>query len=153
MLISEAVPEDAGAILALQRLSFWREAEIYGDFTIAPLTETLADLSTAISAGGLLKAVEGETIVGAVRGAVVATSCKVGRLMVHPDMRRRGIAVRLMLAIESWFVEARAFELFTGHLSTGNLRLYSRLGYRETSREVVDERLTLVHMRKERMGG
>ncbi|MBB2746903.1 UNVERIFIED_ORG: hypothetical protein FHR35_006782, partial [Microbispora rosea subsp. rosea] len=37
----------------------------------------------------------------------------------------------------------------TGHLSEGNLRLYRRLGYRETQRERVQDHLTLVHLRRE----
>jgi hypothetical protein len=38
--------------------------------------------------------------------------------------------------------------LFTGHLGEANLRLYRRLGYRETHRERVADHLMLVHMRK-----
>ncbi|MEU0486815.1 hypothetical protein ABZ260_47595, partial [Streptosporangium sp. NPDC006013] len=45
--------------------------------------------------------------------------------------------------------EVMAFDLFTGHLSEGNLRLYRRHGYRETRRERMSDHLTLVHMRRE----
>ena len=45
--------------------------------------------------------------------------------------------------------QARSFDLFTGHLSEGNVRLYRRHGYRETGRERVHDHLTLVHMRRD----
>ena len=61
---------------------------------------------------------------------------------------RRGIGSRLMAALEAAVPEARRFELFTGHRSEGNLRLYARLGYREFRRQSVNERLTLVYMEK-----
>ena len=44
-----------------------------------------------------------------------------------------------------------AFDLVVGHQSEANLRLYRRLGYRETRRERVHDHLTLVHLRKERV--
>ena len=40
------------------------------------------------------------------------------------------------------------FELFTGHRSLGNLRLYARLGYRQTSVREVSGRLSLVTLAK-----
>ncbi|RBY80421.1 GNAT family N-acetyltransferase [Blastococcus sp. TF02-09] len=39
--------------------------------------------------------------------------------------------------------------LFTGHLSTANLRLYERHGYRESRRERVHAGLDLVHLDKD----
>ena len=41
MEITQATAEDAAAILALQRLAYQSEAEVYGDFSIPPLTQTL----------------------------------------------------------------------------------------------------------------
>ena len=55
-----------------------------------------------------------------------------------------------MRRIEEEFADARRYELFTGHLSEGNLRLYHRLGYREFKREPVSPNLVLVYMEKYR---
>jgi ribosomal protein S18 acetylase RimI-like enzyme len=67
--------------------------------------------------------------VGSVRGRLEGDTCHIGRLVVHPRLQRRGIGARLMREIEGRFPKARRYELFTGHLSEGNLRLYRRLGY------------------------
>ena len=48
------------------------------------------------------------------------------------------------------FLSARRFELFTGHKSAGNIRLYERIGYRTYRKEQVHERLSLVFMEKVR---
>ncbi|GLW97393.1 GNAT family N-acetyltransferase [Microtetraspora sp. NBRC 16547] len=76
-------------------------------------------------------------------------ACVVGRLVVAPDRQGNGIGTALLEALHAAVPEAAAFDLFTGHLSEGNLRLYRRLGYRETRRERVQDHLTLIHLRRE----
>ncbi|MBX6167364.1 GNAT family N-acetyltransferase [Thermobispora bispora] len=145
-----ARPEDAGEILTVQRAAYVTEAQLYGDPFIAPLLESVGQVAEAIATGTVLKAVAGSRIVGAVRGRLTGTTCLVGRLVVAPDRQRQGIGSALLTALHESVPEAAAFDLFTGHLSEGNLRLYRRLGYRETRRERVADHLTLVHLRWER---
>ena len=146
--ISPANVEDAAAILALQRLAFQTEAPVYDDFTLPPLTESLKDLEAQFSRKRFLKAVERGQIIGSVRGFLDAATLHVQRLIVHPDYRRRGVGAALLSRIETAFPAARRFELFTGHKSTGNLRLYERLGYRAFRQERVNEKVTLVFLEK-----
>jgi len=148
--IMRARPEDAGEILTVQRAAYVTEAQLYGDPFIAPLLESVGQVAEAIATGTVLKAVAGSRIVGAVRGRLTGTTCLVGRLVVAPDRQRQGIGSALLTALHESVPEASAFDLFTGHLSEGNLRLYRRLGYRETRRERVADHLTLVHLRWER---
>lgn len=148
ILIELASPEDAEVILALQRLAYQREAELYGDYAIAPLTESLPDLQQTFERSCVLKVTAGGHFVGSVRGHQDAGVCHVARLMVHPDTQGQGIGAALMLSIEAEFPSADRFALFTGHKSEGNLRLYARLGYREVRREAVHAGLCLVHMEK-----
>lgn len=148
--IMRARPEDAGEILTVQRAAYVTEAQLYGDPFIAPLLESVGQVAEAIATGTVLKAVAGSRIVGAVRGRLTGTTCLVGRLVVAPDRQRQGIGSALLTALHDSVPEAAAFDLFTGHLSEGNLRLYRRLGYRETRRERVADHLTLVHLRWER---
>ncbi|MFO7400261.1 MAG: GNAT family N-acetyltransferase [Actinomycetales bacterium] len=148
--IMRARPEDAGEILTVQRAAYVTEAQLYGDPFIAPLLESVGQVAEAIATGTVLKAVAGSRIVGAVRGRLTGTTCLVGRLVVAPDRQRQGIGSALLTALHESVPEAAAFDLFTGHLSEGNLRLYRRLGYRETRRERVADHLTLVHLRWER---
>ncbi|GII76932.1 GCN5 family acetyltransferase [Sphaerisporangium rufum] len=149
MTIERAGPADAGEILTLQRAAYVTEAQLYGDPFIAPLVESPQGMRAAIEEATVLKAVEDTRIVGAVRGRIAGRSATVGRLVVAPDRQGNGVGTALLAAIERELgPAAEAFDLFTGHLSEGNLRLYRRAGYRETRRERVHDHLTLVHLRK-----
>lgn len=147
MRVEQAEPGDAEDILALQKLAFQVEAELYGDPAIAPLVETVEDVRAAIVRGKVLKALAAGAIVGSVRASVADGLCHVARLAVHPANQRQGVAMRLMAAVEE-LVPAAGYALYTGHRSEGNLRLYARLGYVEVRREVVSADLSFVHMLK-----
>lgn len=146
--IAPAVPADAEAILTLQKLAYRSEAERYGDFTIPPLTQTLAGVIEDFNSHLFLKVCTGGRLVGSVKGRLDGRTCYVGRLMVHPDLQGKGLGTRLMQGVETFFPAADRFELFTGHRSEGNIRLYQRLGYRIFRTEPVNTALTLVFMEK-----
>ncbi|MGA2618077.1 MAG: GNAT family N-acetyltransferase [Thermoguttaceae bacterium] len=148
MEIRPAIIEDAEEILTLQRLAYQSEAAIYDDFTIPPLTETLEDLKARFHDRQFLKAVARDQIVGSVRAFQDGASCHVERLIVRPQYRRQGIATALLNRIETLFPAAQRFELFTGHKSESNIRLYERMGYRTMRQEKVNEKVTLVFMEK-----
>ena len=148
MEIKTAIIEDAETILALQRLAYQSEAAIYDDFTIPPLTETLEDIKDRFLDRRFLKAIEDGQIVGSVRAYQDEATCHVERFVVHPDYQRRGIGTALLNMIETCFPAARRFELFTGHKSESNIRLYERVGYRAVRQERVNEKVTLVVMEK-----
>ncbi|WP_394367723.1 GNAT family N-acetyltransferase [Nonomuraea phyllanthi] len=147
--IERARAADAGEILTVQRAAYVSEAQLYGDPYIPPLVESLEQVRKIIESAVMLKALDAGRVVGAVRGQVSGTTCLVGRLVVAPDHQGRGIGTALLAALHEAVPEARAFDLFTGHLSEANLRLYRRLGYRETRRERMDDHLTLIHLRRQ----
>lgn len=149
IVIEWAAPEDAGEILTVQRAAYVSEAQLYGDPFIPPLVESAEQVRKAVEASVVLVARDGERIVGAIRGRTSGTTCLVGRLVVAPDAQKAGIGGSLLAALHDEVVSALAFDLFTGHLSEGNLRLYRRHGYRETHRERMSDHLTLVHMRRQ----
>ncbi|MGP3955124.1 GNAT family N-acetyltransferase [Nonomuraea sp. 3N208] len=149
-MIERAVAADAGEILTVQRAAYVSEAQLYGDPFILPLVESLEQLRKVIETAVVLKALDAGRIVGAVRGQVSGTTCLVGRLVVAPDRQGEGLGTALLTALHEEVPEAAAFDLFTGHLSEVNLRLYRRLGYRETHRERMDDHLTMVHLRRPR---
>ncbi|WP_157245475.1 GNAT family N-acetyltransferase [Nonomuraea typhae] len=148
-MIERAVAADAGEILTLQRAAYVSEAQLYGDPFIAPLVESAEQIRKVIETGVVLKHRDGTRIVGSVRGQLSGTTCLVGRLVVAPDRQGEGIGTALLRALHDALPEATAFDLFTGHLSEGNLRLYRRLGYRETHRDRMDDHLTLIYLRRE----
>jgi ribosomal protein S18 acetylase RimI-like enzyme len=143
-----ADPADAEAIFALQRLAYQSEARRYDDWSIPPLVETLEAVRAHIEQHTVLKAVDGATIVGSVRGVVTDGVCEVQRLIVHPDRQRRGIGSALLTAIEGRFAGIATFELFTGDRSVENLHLYERHGYRRFKTEPVSPAVSLVFLRK-----
>jgi ribosomal protein S18 acetylase RimI-like enzyme len=150
--ISSATDDDAENILKLQYLCYQREAELYGDYGIEPLTQTLAALRAELGEGCVLVARLGDEVVGSVRGTVDADgTARIAKLIVHPRMQRHGLGGRLLGAIEARLAaerEAKRFRLFTGQRSEGNLRLYRRLGYAPTGTEQVNRRLVLVTLEK-----
>ena len=149
MRIGPAEPADAGEVFTVQRAAYVTEAQHYGDAHIAPLTESVDEVSAAIAAGHVLVARDGGRLVGAVRGSVEDRTCHIGRLVVAPDMQGRGIGKALLAAVEALHLDrVERFALFTGHLSEGNLRLYRAAGYDETHIVTVDASVSLVHLAK-----
>jgi ribosomal protein S18 acetylase RimI-like enzyme len=147
--IAPAVGEDAAEILALQRLAYRSEAEIYGDFSIPPLTQTEDGMREDLERQVVLKAVTGEgRIAGSVRARLVDGTCHIGRLIVDPACQGRGLGRRLLAAIEERFATADRYELFTGHRSERNLRLYRGVGYEDLRTEVVSPELSIVFLQK-----
>ncbi|MFJ9517068.1 GNAT family N-acetyltransferase [Kitasatospora sp. NPDC101801] len=150
--ISVANEEDAEQILKLQYLGYQSEAELYGDWAIEPLTQSLESLRAELAERHVLVARLGEEIVGTVRGSVDEHgTAHVHRLVVHPRMQRHGLGGRLLDAVERQLSAegpVSSFELFTGHRSLGNLRLYARHGYRQTEVREVSRSLSIVTLEK-----
>ncbi|WP_433888261.1 GNAT family N-acetyltransferase [Streptomyces sp. CA-111067] len=151
--ISTAEHDDAEKILKLQYLCYQGEAELYGDYSIEPLTQTLDELRAELAGGVVLVARLGEEVVGSVRGAVDDDgTARIGKLIVHPRLQRHGLGGRLLAAVEDRLAEeaeAKRYRLFTGHRSQVNLRMYRKLGYEQVgAAEPVSRRLSLVTMEK-----
>lgn len=147
--ITPAAPEDAAELLALQRLAYQSEARLYGDWTMAPLTQTLEELCAEFPRLTVLKALDEDgAMIGSVRAEMDGEICRIGRLVVRPDRQRQGLGAALLAAIQAAHPQAARFALFTGAQSSGNLRLYARAGFAETARREVKPGLTLVFLEK-----
>jgi ribosomal protein S18 acetylase RimI-like enzyme len=144
----DASVSDAAELLAVQKLAFRGQAELYHDFTLPPLVQTLDELIADFDKHVVLKASHNGAIVGSVRGQQEGDTCHLSRLVVHPGYQNQGIGKMLMQAIEKRFSNAARYELFTGHKSEKNLALYRSLGYHEFSRRRQSDAVTLVCMEK-----
>lgn len=98
--IQNATISDAVQILALQKIAYQSEAELYQDWTIPPLTQTLSQLEQEFENHLILMAILNEKIVGSVRAYIHQNILYIGRLMVHPQFQKQGIGSQLLTAIE-----------------------------------------------------
>ncbi len=146
--IEKATVSDAEGILSLQKSAYRSEAEIYNDFNIPPLVQTLEEIKKDFGIQFFLKAVMDEKIIGSVRAHTKEGTCYLGRLIVHPDFQNRGIGIKLMNEIERNFNTCKRFELFTGDRSERNLYLYQKLGYQIFKTAKITDRTTIVYMEK-----
>jgi ribosomal protein S18 acetylase RimI-like enzyme len=138
---------EAGELLTLQRAAYVTEAQLYDEPRLPALVQTLDELVTELTVSSCIGAWSGSRLVGAVRSREEGGLLHIGRLVVAPDLQGRGIGQRLLAAAESATSLPEA-TLFTGARSEANLRLYRRLGYRESGREELRPGLELVHLVK-----
>ncbi|MBX2840200.1 MAG: GNAT family N-acetyltransferase [Flammeovirgaceae bacterium] len=148
MKIIIAEKEDLESILELQKTCYFEEAELYDDFSIPPLIQTLESIELDFENEKFLKVESNGQIVGSVRGSFDSHTCKIGRLIVKKEFRNQGLGTKLMKRIESQFDDVKRFELFTGHKSEKNLSLYVKLGYSEFHKKRINEKLELIFLEK-----
>ena len=151
MKIVKAERCDLPSILSLQKRAYQSEAELVGDYSIPPLTQTLDGISDDFNNGVILKAVENGGIVGSVRMRFSENTLYIGRLIVTPLRQNQGIGTALLSAAEKVYPNAR-FELFTSDKSAKNLSLYIKNGYREFKREPLNENTNIVFLEKQLQG-
>lgn len=151
--ISAAAAEDAEQIFKLQYLAFQREAELYGNYRIQPLTQSLDSLKGEMATDTVLVARLGDEVVGSVRGSVDEDgTAKIAKLCVHPRMQGHGLGARLLRAVEEALADdggTARFRLHTGHKSESNLRLYRKAGYSQVGGRTAPDGVRLVILEKE----
>lgn len=175
ILYLRATKADAPEILALQKIAYQTEIELYGDDSLPPLLQTLEELEHDFDAPPLdapslspadpgvtqlapasavrivfLKAVINGKIIGSIRGYQLGETAYLSRMIVHPYFRRRGVGRRLLPEIERSFPTAQRFEANTGHQSRRNHFQLTRSGYRQFKSVPLTPTVTLVYFEKQR---
>lgn len=145
--ISKAEYRDLQEILKLQYLAYQSEAMLFGSKDIPPLKETFEELAEEFEKGTILKVVSENSIIGSVRAEEKDGTVYIGKLMVHPDFRRKGLGTALLQEIENCYPHRR-YELFTITRSINNIRLYTHNGYKEFKRKAVNDALMFVYLQK-----
>lgn len=148
LVITEAQIKDAQEILALQRLAYQGEAEIYNDFSLSPLTQTLKEIEEDFGNKLFLKSIMQDKIIGSVRAYLEEDTCYIGRLIVHPNYQNYGLGRKLLQGIEQRFRQAARFEVFTSHKSRRNIYFYQKAGYKMFKCERVSDLRQRVFMEK-----
>ena len=133
LLLHPAGSRDAAELVVLQRCCWVDEALANTTLELGALRESLADVTAWLAEWSTWCLRRHGRLIGAVRARQVGSSWQLGRLMVAPDQRGRGLGRRLLR-----FAEAQApatgidrLSLSTGRDSTDNLRLYRSCGYRD----------------------
>ena len=102
MKILPAEKSDIPALYRLQLLAFESEAEMIGSCAVPALQETEEEHRADFSNWHTLK-LETDTgrMIGAIRYKRNGGTIEVGRLMIHPDYRRQGLARKLLSAVDT----------------------------------------------------
>lgn len=149
MKICRATENDLPEILDLQYLAYQSEAALFESKDIPPLKQTLDELTDEFNNGVILKLVtEEDIIIGSVRANLKDKTAYIGKLMVHPDYRRKGLGSKLLTEIENCFPQKR-YELFTSTKSVDNIRLYQKMGYVIFDQKEVSDGLVFIYMQKQ----
>ena len=140
--------DDAVAILAMQKIAFEPEALACRTWEIPPLQETVEGIREHIRTATVLKAMDGDRMLGSIRGIVAGSTCLIRVLVVSPDAQGRGIGARLLKAIEDAHRQVERFELTTNLIMVGNVRFYLRHGYDVVEQVQHAPTIRLAFMRK-----
>lgn len=129
--VKKATLSDLETILFLQKCCYLLEADLYNDYSISPLTQTLDSIKKDFEKQTIYKLDYKGEIIGSIRAFVQNGTCFIGRLVVGKKYQNRGFGKLLIDTIEKDFGYVNRFELFTGYKSLKNLYLYKKLGYVE----------------------
>ena len=151
MQIQVAHIDDYQDILSIQKKAFVREAELYQNYSIQPLTQSYEELKLECASKIVLKIVIENQIVGSIRAQQTDLICHLSKLIVLPEYQRRGIGKMLLLEIEKYFPNAIKFALETGALSENNIRLYQKAGYKVVKQGRFHDGVVAVFMEKQTM--
>lgn len=139
-------PETAARIHRLQQASYAVERELLGVDDFFPLRLTVDDIAREPDTflGYWLE----NRLVGVVSYSVTGDLLDIGRMIVDPEFFRRGIAARLLEAVEERAAPNMRVTVSTGERNAPAVRLYETRGYARTKRTTLPDGLVLVRFQK-----
>ncbi|MBY8982522.1 MAG: GNAT family N-acetyltransferase [Candidatus Lokiarchaeota archaeon] len=148
MEIKKADINNAEEILELQKLSYLSEAEIYNDYLIPPLHQTIEEIKKEFQYKTFIKVISNGKIIGSIRGYEDNNTCYIDKIIVHPVYQNQGIGTRLLNHLEQLFEGVKRYELFTGYKSEKNLHIYKKNGYKRFKEEKLNKNVKLIYLEK-----
>jgi ribosomal protein S18 acetylase RimI-like enzyme len=131
-------------LVAVQRAGYRVEADLIGAISLPPLHETPEQLRA--SGERFLGAYLDGELAGAISYKRDGATVDIHRLVVHPDAFRRGLATRLLDALEAEEAGAEAWTVGTGRDNAPARALYERRGFRPTEERIVPGGIVWVRM-------
>jgi ribosomal protein S18 acetylase RimI-like enzyme len=141
---------DSGELMTLRRAAFVTEAQLIGDPSIPPLTQTLRELRDDLARPDVitLGAWRGHRLVASIRVLVEGPKATLGRFAVAPDLQAKGIGTQLLQEIVGYLPEGtQEVWIFTSRDSVQNIAMYTRRGY-EYQHDRTAGDLTYAYLRK-----
>jgi len=134
------------ALVRVQRASYRVEAELIGFDDLPPLRETPDDL--ARRGESFLGAFEGERLLGAVAFRRHRAWVDIYRLVVDPGAFRRGVATRLLDALDALHADAAWTTVATGEKNAPAVALYERRGFEPVGQTAVAPGIRIVRFER-----
>jgi ribosomal protein S18 acetylase RimI-like enzyme len=133
-------------LVAVQRAGYRVEADLIGAISLPPLHETAEQLRA--SGERFLGAhLDGE-LAGAVSYKRDGGLVDIHRLVIDPKAFRRGLATRLLDALEAAEADASAWTVGTGRDNAPARALYERRGFRAVEERIVPGGIVWVRMER-----
>jgi GNAT superfamily N-acetyltransferase len=131
-------------LVEVQRAGYRVEADLIGAISLPPLHETPEQLRA--SGERFLGAYLDGELAGAISYKRDGATVDIHRLVVHPDAFRRGLATRLLDALEAEETGVGAWTVGTGRDNAPARALYERRGFRPTEVRIVPGGIVWVRM-------
>jgi ribosomal protein S18 acetylase RimI-like enzyme len=111
----------------LQRAAYLIEAKLLHFFDIPPLKETIEEFTECGET--FLGYFEENELAGDISFTIEGDELTICRLVVHPDHFRKGIAQKLLHAVEKEHADISIFKVSTGKDNTPARNLYQKNGF------------------------
>lgn len=143
--------DDADDLLKLQNATYAAERDSEGKH-LRRLAQSPQDVALDLADRHMLalglRDDQGRLVAG-VRAYVGSPTAQIGRLCVHPDVQGRGLATRLLGALEEQMPEhVREVHSFTDENAADASRFYAKLGYLEERHEDMEAGFHIVQLSK-----
>lgn len=140
--------KDIEELYQLQLLAFESEAEMIGSRKIPALQESKEAYRSDFMNWCVLKLINRSSkIIGAIRYREVNNKIEIGRVMIHPNYRKQGLAQYLLREIDQNYPNKNK-ELYTCAKSWINIALYQKMGYIPYQELAGDDGLIYVYFHK-----
>lgn len=151
LLVDIHQPEIAQQIYTLQQAAYRIEGELIGYAALPPLLESLETLQQ--SGEQFLAFQEAGQLAGVLAYTRNDSVLEICRMMVSPAYFRRGIAAKLLQALEAIEAEVNQIVVSTAAQNLPALALYQKYNYRHRFTTTLPDGLKLVTLSKQLLDG